>query len=105
MAVELHSVQLLNRLLRLPLTHVDKAEAFGAAGITVPHNTHEHHMSDPLEQTAELVLCGGGREIPNIDPLRHRSPLSYAPPQPSETARRGSPLSYTPEPTAIDRST
>ena len=76
MAVEIHSVQLLNRLLRFPIAHFDKAEALGAAGLTVPHNAHEPHTAYPLEQAAELVLGGGGREIANMDPLRHRSPLS-----------------------------
>src|SRR5687768_4644385 len=76
MAVEIYSVQLLNRLLRFPVAHFYKAEAFRAAGLTVPHNAHEPHTAYPLEQAAELVLCSGGREIANMDPLCHHSPLS-----------------------------
>src|SRR6266446_3258604 len=67
-AVELCAVEPLDgRFGRLALGHFDKAEAFGASGVTVGNKIDLVHNSIRLKELAEGMIRGTKRKVPDKD--------------------------------------
>jgi hypothetical protein len=70
------SVQLVDRLIGVPVVHLHEAEAARAAGFAVGDHSHRVDLPDGGKEIPEVRLGGAPGEVADID-LLHLSSLAH----------------------------